>query len=124
MFTQIYVTSYKSPVINDSHNGPTLFTSIYTCRLEVSKIQPDLTGLLEHVKAAPDWHQLGVHLGVGSAKLATIDLDGNRTVDKLRQMFETWLAMETDPTWYKVADALDKLEQKTLAVQIRKLFCQ
>ena len=122
MFTQIYVTSYnKSPVINDSHNGPTLFT----CRLEVSEIQPDLTGLLEHVmKAAPNWHQLGVHLGVDSAKLATIDQDCNKTVDKFRQMFETWLAVETDPTWYKVADALDKSEQKTLAVQIRKLFCQ
>ena len=81
-----------------------------------------MADLLKHVTTAK-WHQLGVFLKLDSTKLAMIDRDYNKTDEKLMQMFQTWLEVEQDCTWYKIVQALDDLGLKVLASDIKEKFC-
>ena len=89
--------------------------------MEVTKI-PNLADLLKYVTTAK-WHRLGVFLKLDSTKLAMIDHDYNKTEEKLTQMFQMWLEVEQDCTWYKIVQALDDLGLKVLASDIKEKFC-
>ena len=89
--------------------------------MEVTKI-PDLADLLQYVTTAK-WHRLGVFLKLDSNKLDMINQDCNETEEKLTQMFQTWLKVEKDCTWYKIVQALDDLGLKVLASDIKEKFC-
>ena len=84
-----------------------------------------------------DWYELGLYLGippgnnecwpnnlcmvVSTGKLGVIETERNTDVKRKVAVFETYKGM-TVPSWEGIADAVEKLDNKTLAQALRKKY--
>ena len=81
-----------------------------------------LQHILTAVKdVATEWHDLGVHLGLPESILKLIgsspDIEGH-----LRMMVSKWLDYDPEASWDKLANALNAMEKKTIAANIRSKY--
>ena len=78
-----------------------------------------LPNVLNELDEVTDSHQLGLNLGVCLSELTA--LEQNYPRDAVRQKTETlsyWLDDEEDPSWEKIASAVEK-RHRSLARKIR-----
>ena len=88
--------------------------------------KPELKDLLTelYMKVPSKWEDIGILLGIDDGHLKQIR--SNNTSDStacLREMLRAWLnTVEPPPSWSKLADALEKLGEETLASSIRSKY--
>ena len=75
----------------------------------------DLASLYKHVvPITTNWEDLGVHLGLKPYHLDCISRDNeyspNRTKNCCRAVLKKWLELECSPTWGKLEDAVNAIE--------------
>ena len=83
--------------------------------------KPELKDLLIAVKDIVNWHDLGLHLNLPEAKLASIathpDIEGHR-----RMMLSEWLQFDSEASWEKLATALNKIGKNAIAANVKREF--
>ena len=83
----------------------------------------DLIGILYPV--ASKWEILGLVLRVESSELEKIEKENQKDCSKcLLEMLKWWLRNIPNCSWSSVAEALKKIEYKTLAEEVLKTHCQ
>lgn len=70
---------------------------------------------------AADWHNIGIFLDVPEEKLVTIKKDDSQSDDCLRDMLVTWLNLDPEPSWDKVAEAVE-VKYPNKAAKIRSQY--
>ena len=67
-----------------------------------------------------DWHTLGIKLDLPDQTLKKIEIDYSASgTDRQRQkMISSWLKHDPECSWSKLANALEKMGNNTLAVKI------
>ena len=82
----------------------------------------DLTGALKEVA---DWETLGVRLGVSASKSDEIARNRSYRDPHLckKDLLNHWLENDADPTWEKVAIALEEMDMRNAARKIRTAYC-
>ena len=83
---------------------------------------PQLTQLVEELAFVPDWHRLGILLGIEEGKMKQIGADFShhgvgRCMDEL---LAHWLRNGSNVTWESVCSALEKIGEKKLAREMRR----
>ena len=76
------------------------------------------------------WFQFGLHLGLYEPTLKSIETDyRGKTVDCFCECMSAWLRGEDkvrekgSPSWSSLATALDTIEEKCIASNIRDKYC-
>ena len=80
----------------------------------------DLASLYKHVvPCVTDWEDLGVHLGLKPYHLDCISRNNahnpDRTKDCCKAVLKKWLKLELSPTWGKLEDAVNAIENPPTA---------
>lgn len=77
------------------------------------------------LKDVVDWETLGLYLDVEMSTIETIARDRNHRDPHLCKMdlLNHWLRNDPDPSWEKVAAALDEMERQGVAEKIRRTYC-
>ena len=78
--------------------------------------KPELRDLVVILKGV-DWHQLGTQLKVPHDQLKAIDNDYPDTPRKLNEMLQCWLNDESNPSWKKICEALQRIQGYTNIIQ-------
>ena len=85
------------------------------------KLAVELKDAVLAVKDVTEWHDLGLQLGLPEAKLKSIaahpDIKGH-----LRMMLSEWLSYDPEASWEKLAKALDAIDKRVVAENIRRQF--
>ena len=81
----------------------------------------NLLNISNAISTVVDWTKLGILLGLQAHKLATIRIDHtaygqSRMKD---EMITFWLAYDTTASWNKLCTALDNMDKRAVAAQIR-----
>ena len=75
---------------------------------------------------ASEWREVGLHLGITNAKIFEITVESaakSYTLDYTKVcLIEAWLKVCAEPTWSKLADALDKAKAPLIASRIRQKY--
>ena len=82
---------------------------------------PTLKELKIALKSVSDWYSLGIYLDLKSHQLKTIE--NNHRGDNERcgtEMLDCWLNNTATPTWEAIIKALDWMEQRGVADEIRR----
>ena len=86
-----------------------------------SDLKLELKDVVLAVKEVAEWYDLGLQLGLPDATLALIaqhpDYEGRR-----RMMLSKWLQSDTEASWEKLAAALDAIDKRVIAANIRRQF--
>ena len=86
-----------------------------------SDLKLELKDVVLAVKEVAEWYDLGLQLGLPDATLALIaqhpDYEGHR-----RMMLSKWLQSDTEASWEKLAKALDAIDKRVIAANIRRQF--
>lgn len=93
---------------------------------QVTSKVPELRDLMKELKViASNWHNFGVMLEVNSRQLASVAADYPRSCeDCLREMLKIWLKnVDPPPSWSAVVDALENIDERRLAKEIRDRWC-
>lgn len=69
-----------------------------------------------------DWQGVGLQLGIEDYKLQRIQLDYKQHGDQKREMFRIWLRTCPNPNYGDLVKALEAVEEKKVAQQIRNSF--
>ena len=80
--------------------------------------------LVTKVQKIADWFMLGVHLGVPNEELNKIDqrFSVSHGVERCKaELFDLWLRQNPSARWDDVASALEQLNEKALASELRAL---
>ena len=74
----------------------------------------------------PEWHRLGLALGLPEATLSTIEHDHHRSVDTcMRKMVQKWLhSPRLNPSWCSLVRALQAIPLGAAAAKISKEHCK
>ena len=70
-----------------------------------------------------DWHSLGVELGVHKSQLDMIEGDYSRTRRRRNELINVWLSNDTQASWRKLCRALEDIDKRALAAEIRSQYC-
>ena len=65
-----------------------------------------------------DWYNLGTKLGLPDYKLVEICQDHTETVRQRQEVISKWLAYDTEPSWNKLARALEEIWMRVVAKEI------
>ena len=86
--------------------------------------EEDLKLITTALREVSKWHQLGIQLGLSPGLLHTIESNHPRDADRCKtEVLTWWLRNAEQRSWDKIAEALDKIEYKVLAVKLeRKSF--
>ena len=75
--------------------------------------EDDLPGTIrELTDVAASWRNIGIQLGIPDSQLETIQLQGDKPLDCLRQTLATWLRRNYnvgrfgEPTWIRLVEAV------------------
>ena len=85
---------------------------------------PNVRLLVTKVQKIADWFMLGVHLGVPNEELNKIDqrFSVSHGVERCKaELFDLWLRRNPSARWGDVASALEQLNEKALASELRAL---
>ena len=86
-----------------------------------------MTSLMEELAPLPEWFEFGIALGVDRAKLIDIErvyhlMGGLRRYNI--ELFHHWLEWCCDPTWEKVAHALEVAGVAGKPRAVREKYCE
>uniref|UniRef100_A0A1X7UB74 Death domain-containing protein n=2 Tax=Amphimedon queenslandica TaxID=400682 RepID=A0A1X7UB74_AMPQE len=112
---------------------PNVFnTDVTTIKLDIK----DLVTIIEELTIlnqldCTKWIQFGLHLGLYDPRLKTIETDyKGKTVECFHECMSAWLRGEDKvrekggPSWSSLATALDTIEEKSIATNIRDKYCK
>ena len=69
--------------------------------------------------SSTDWFILGIELGVLKSRLAVIEQEFGKNIDRcLLKCLDTWINMSTHRTWIQLSDALHRINYVQLANNI------
>ena len=72
-----------------------------------------------------DWKDIGLILELKEGDLSVIKSDYHDSKRCFREMLKLWLnQVEPPPTWSAIIEAIDVLEYKSLAEELRKKYCE
>ena len=100
-----------------------LVVSIVSLPVETDPVNvPQLKQLGEELASVPDWHRLGILLGIREGTLKQIGTDfSHHGVGRcMNEVLIHLLHNGSNVTWESVCSALDKMDKKNLAKQIRQ----
>ena len=81
---------------------------------------PTLQKLLEALRKLEDWFTFGVLLGVPYSQMKKIEYAHSKDPDRCKlEMLQFWLNSNLMPTWNKVIQALENIDQLYLASKVR-----
>ena len=76
-------------------------------------------------KVSADWEDIGLALDLEQGQLSAIRSDHRESNKCFREMLKLWLnQVEPPPTWSAIIDAIDTLQHKLLAEELRKKYCE
>ena len=81
----------------------------------------NIDAILENVRGL-DWNTLGLKLGLREVRLERIQNDFTGHDQRRQEMIKEWLEYDWNPTWSKLADALEKMGKNGAAAKIRRKF--
>ena len=69
-----------------------------------------------------EWFELGVYLGLQSSTLTAIKANESEVADRKREMVISWLQQkdESNPTWQALVTALEDVDRRDIACQIKE----
>ena len=93
----------------------------------------DTENLLTHFSSTPElkdldliklvnWQGVGLQLGIEDYELQTIELNYQKHGDQKREMFRVWLRTRANPNYHDLIKALEAVEERKVAQQIREKF--
>ena len=83
--------------------------------------EQDLKLITTALREVSKWHQLGIQLGLSPGLLHTIESNHPRDADRCKtEVLTWWLRNAEECSWDKIAEALDKMEYKVLAVKLKR----
>ena len=92
--------------------------------MHVGANKPYLKSLMKYRNnIAPHWYDLGIHLlqEEYTHKLHIIQAGHHNNIEYCcDEMFQYWLAVDTEANWNKLIDALELIHQSTTAAIIRE----
>lgn len=68
------------------------------------------------------WNQLGFFLQVDGDSLSAIGRNAPTTQDALKQVYQIWLETAESPSWEDLAQALEVMDLKNLAAEVRQKY--
>ena len=85
---------------------------------------PQLKQLVEELTFVPDWHRLGILLGIHDAKLKQIGADfSHHGVERcMEELLAYWLRNGSNVTWESVCSALEKMDEENFAKDLRRKY--
>ena len=80
--------------------------------------------LCEVLTEVLDWHTLGTNLGLPVHSLGAIQLDYSAygTIRQKQEMISKWLSFDTNASWSKLASALEKMGNHSLAKKVQDTY--
>ena len=83
----------------------------------------DIRSLSRVLASVYNWETLGINLGIQMARLQEIRqlCSGDLEMCKNR-LYDLWLRQNTSPTWRDVVDALEQMEENSLADKIQCIY--
>ena len=76
-------------------------------------------------KVSADWEDIGLALDLKQGQLRAIKSDHHESNKCFREMLKLWLnQVEPPPTWSAIIEAIDTLQYKSLAEELRKKYCE
>lgn len=78
----------------------------------------NVKNLLNALKDVPNWQLLGIQLGMSPAQIHQIS-----SPNPMMDLLDLWLNFDSEPSWEKVATALDEMDKKKIAREIRTAYC-
>lgn len=93
---------------------------------QVTSKTPKIKDLMKELNAiASNWQNFGVMLEVDSRKMNSVAADYPWSCeDCLREMLRIWLKnVDPPPSWSAVVDALENIDERRLAKEIRDRWC-
>ena len=86
-----------------------------------------LKNLMKALNLFTNWETLGVMLDVAVSKMNEISINRSGNKDKVclckQDLLYYWLKTDPEPSWDKVAVALDDMDETKLASEIRATYC-
>ena len=72
-----------------------------------------------------DWETLGLRLDVTWSTIKQIANDSNSGAPQLcrASLLDYWLRNDAEPSWEKVASALEEMDRRDVAREIRAAYC-
>ena len=85
----------------------------------------DIRSLSLLLASVYNWENLGIKLGISMQKLQEIKQHHSGDLEMCKnRLYDTWLRLTTDPSWMEIVDALEQIEENSLADRIRRVFLQ
>ena len=78
--------------------------------------------LFSELEPVTKWFQLGINLGLQTHRLDKIRQDYHETDQQMLQMLDVWLRREPNASWLDVVNALEEMEENTVAKNIRQKY--
>ena len=78
--------------------------------------------LFSELEPVTEWFQLGIKLGLQVHKLNKIRQDYHGTDQQMLQMLDLWLRRTPSASWLDVVNALEEMEENTVARNIRQKY--
>ena len=94
------------------------------CTCTIGNDKPTIKLLINYEgKVAPYWHNLGIQL-LQEKHVHHLDIIQQNHLTNMErcctEMFKYWLNVDTEASWSKLINALEQIEQISLAEKIRK----
>lgn len=88
-------------------------------------IAPTYSVVTSTLEKLVDWHTLGVKLGIEKFRLDAIKIDyAQWGVFRQRdEMVNVWLCSDTEASWERLCSALENMNERSMAAQIRSRYC-
>ena len=74
------------------------------------------------LKTVANWYQLGIHLGLKTHELNTIEQDYQKKDRRMLEMFDLLLRSRQSLEWGDVVSALQQVAENALAENVRKKY--
>lgn len=68
------------------------------------------------------YYRLGIYLGLSHGDLKMIELNYEAVERRSCEVLDLWMRREANPTWEKVIKALERMEEFTLAAQLKQRY--
>jgi hypothetical protein len=88
-------------------------------------VKLELNDLLKELcQVAYKWEDIGIQLDIETGKLDAIKTAENNVAQScLREMLKIWMKrLSPPPSWEAIADALDRVDEQSLAEHLRNIY--
>ena len=71
-----------------------------------------------------EWERFAVHLGIDMTTVEVIKREKRSTALQKLALYSKWLKMRSNPSWQDVIDALNKVDEHSLARNVERKYSQ